>query len=269
MNEATPERQSRHIVVALDASSSSLAALRAAAEVAALLDVDLEGLFIEDINLLRLCGFPFNREIGSYTGTARRLENATVERQLRTLATVIQQAMSQVAIKTPVRWSLQVRRGSVVNELLAAAQEADLMSLGRSGQRRQNTLGPTASALVQKSRRPLLILGTDGTLADPLTAVYTGSDTSQRALQWLATLTHYNPRPVRVLLVVRPDMPRTIPELEAEARALLGDLTVEFFVVRYGNVLMSLHAHNGGTLVLPNEYAALVAEHPGPIILVP
>jgi nucleotide-binding universal stress UspA family protein len=265
----TPERRNKRIVVALDASSYSLAALRAAAEVAALLDIDLEGLFVEDINLLRLCGFSFNREIGSYTGTSRHLENAAVERQLRTLAAVIQQAMSQVATKTPVRWSLQVRRGSVVNELLAAAQDADLMSLGRSGQGRRSTLGSTASALVQKSQRPLLILGRDGALVDPLTAVYTGSATSQRALQWLATLTHYNPRPVRVILAVRPDMPRALPELEAEARAILGDLTVEFFTVRYGNILMALQAHNGGTLVLPNEYAALVAEHSGPIILVP
>ncbi|MCC6457413.1 MAG: universal stress protein [Caldilineaceae bacterium] len=269
MNEATPQRQSRRIVVALDASSYSLAALRAAAEVAALLDVDLEGLFIEDINILRLCGYPFTQEIGSYTGASRHLENAAVERQLRTLAAVIQQAMSQVALKTPVRWSLQVRRGPVIDELLAAAQDADLMSLGRSGQGRRNTLGSTASALVQKSQRPLLLLGKDGALVDPLTAVYTGSTTSQRALQWLATLTQYNPRPVRVILVVRPDMPRAIPELEAEARAILGDLPVEFFTVRYGNVLMTLHAHNGGTLVLPNEYTALVAEHPGPIILVP
>jgi hypothetical protein len=75
------------------------------------------------------------------------------------------------------------------------------------------------------------------------------------------------------MLVVRPDSARTVDELEAEARNILGnlagDLAVEFTIVRYGNVLMTLRAHNGGTLVLPSEYADLVAEHTGPTIIVP
>ena len=267
MNASTPTPQSKRIVVALDASSYSLAALRAAAEVAALLDVDLEGLFIEDINLLYLCGFPFSQEIGSYT--ARRMENAIVERQLRTQADLIQKSINRVILKTPVRWTFQVRRGSVVNELLTAAQDAELLSIGRSGQARRNTLGSTARALIQNSRRPVLLLGEDGQLAYPLIAIYTGSDTSRRVLHWIATFTHHSPRPVRVMLVVRPDTERTVNELEAEARAILGDLPVDFIVVRYGSVLMTLRAHNGGTLVLPSEYVDLVTEHTGPTIIVP
>jgi nucleotide-binding universal stress UspA family protein len=270
VNESTPTPQSRRIVVALDASSYSLAALRAAAEVAALLGVDLEGLFVEDINLLHLCGFPFSQEIGSYTATARPMENAIVERQLRTQADVIQKSINRVVLKTPIRWTFQVRRGSVVNELLAAAQDAELLSIGRSGQVRRSTLGSTARALVRNSRRPVLLLGEDGQLAYPLIALYTGSDTSRRVLHWIATFTHHNPRPVRVMLVVRPDDgTRSIEELEQEARALLGDLPVDFITVRYGNVLMTLRAHNGGTLVLPSEYVDLVTEHTGPTILVP
>ena len=269
MNQATPEGQSRRIVVALDASSYSLAALRAAAELAELLDVELEGLFIEDINLLYLCGFPFSQEIGSYTATVRPLENAVVERQLRTLAAHIHQAMNRVVLKSPVRWTFHVRRGSVVNELLAAAQSADILSIGRSGQVRRRTLGSTARALVQQSQRPLLLLDQDGGLVYPLIAIYTGSDTSQRVLKWLTTLARHSERPVRVMLVVRPDIKRTVEELEAEARAILGDRTAEFIVVRYGNVLMTLRAHNDGTLVLPSEYADLVIEHSGPTILVP
>src|SRR5215204_3884792 len=101
-NEHRTEHQSGRIVVALDASSYSLAALRAAADLASLLDTELEGLFIEDINLVYLCGFPFSQEIGSYTATARRLENITIERQLRTQATIIHQSMNRVVLKTPV-----------------------------------------------------------------------------------------------------------------------------------------------------------------------
>jgi nucleotide-binding universal stress UspA family protein len=269
VNESTLKPQSRRIVVALDASSYSQAALRAAAEVAALLDIDLEGLFVEDINLLYLCGFPFNQEIGSYTATARRMENAIVERQLRTQASLIQQSINRIVLKTPIRWTFQVRRGSVVNELLTAAQDAELLSIGRSGQVRRTSLGSTARALVKSSRRPVLLLGEDGQLVYPLIAIYTGSETSTRVLQWIASFTRHSPRRVRVMLVVRPDIPRPIEELEVEARALLGDLPVDFIRVRYGNLLMTLRAHNSGTLVLPSEYADLVTEHTGPTIIVP
>ena len=62
----TDEEQSERIVVALDASPNSVAALRAGAELASLLGVDLEGLFVEDIDLVRLCGLPYRQEVGSF-----------------------------------------------------------------------------------------------------------------------------------------------------------------------------------------------------------
>lgn len=269
MSEMVAERPHRRIVVALDASSYSLAALRTAAELAALLDIELEGLFVEDINLLHLCGFPFNQEIGSYTGAPRRLDNSAIERELRAIAATIHNAINKADFNPPVRWSFQVRRGPVVKELLDAAQNADLLSLGRSGQRKRSSLGSTARAIVEKSRRPLLLMGAEGGLVYPLIAVYTGSAAAQRALEWLATLSRQSRRLARVLLVARPGDPQSIGELEKEARAVLGNLPVEFIPVRYGNVLMTLAAHNHGTLVLPGEQASLVAEHTGPTLIVP
>jgi hypothetical protein len=112
-------------------------------------------------------------------------------------------------------------------------------------------------------------LDEEGGLVYPLIAIYTGSAASRRVLQWLTTLAQRSRHAVRVFLVVRPDIERTIEELEAEARAILGDLPVEFFTVRFGNVLMTLRAHNSGTLVLPSEYVDLVSEHTGPTIIVP
>jgi nucleotide-binding universal stress UspA family protein len=269
MNEDTLDRRRERIVVALDASPYSLAALRTAAELAMLLDIELEGIFIEDINLLHLCGFPFGQEIGSYTATVRRVDNVGVERQLRALANVIQQSMSQVATRMPVRWSFNVRRGAVVRELLEATQNAHLLSLGRSGQVRRQSLGSTARALVQQSQRPLLLLGISGGLVYPLVAIYTGTAATKRALEWMATLARYNTQPVRVLVVARPDASRSLAELQDEASAILGNHAAEFIPVRYGNVLMTLRAYDGGTLVLSSEQADLAAEHPGPTVIVP
>ena len=51
------------VMVALDSTKQSQAALKAAAELAARLNVELIGLFVEDINLLQLASLPFAREI--------------------------------------------------------------------------------------------------------------------------------------------------------------------------------------------------------------
>jgi nucleotide-binding universal stress UspA family protein len=254
----------------LDASPQSVAALRAAAELAALMEAELEGLFIEDINLLHLCGLPFSHEIGSYTAKRRQLDNRGLERQLRAVATTIQRAMTQVTTQKPVRWHFQVRRGSVVSELLAAAQNAALVSVGRAGRVRRRTLGSTARSLVEQSRQPLLILGEDNRLVYPLIVVFTGTPAAERALLFAARLAQRSRSGLRVLLWPRDEADAGLAELEAQARARAGAVALTVVPVRHdGSVLAALRSQGGGTLVLPGEQSALVAEHTGPVLLVP
>ena len=65
MNESEPNLAIRRILIALDASTHSLAALHAAAEMAANMQAELIGLFVEDENLLHLAGLPFAQEVRS------------------------------------------------------------------------------------------------------------------------------------------------------------------------------------------------------------
>ncbi|MCC6165822.1 MAG: universal stress protein [Caldilineaceae bacterium] len=263
------------IVVALDASPQSVAALKAAAELAALMQAELEGLFIEDINLLYLCGLPFGHEIGSYTAKLRRLDNAGMERQLRVLAATIQQVMERVAAQTPVRWSFQVRRGPVVQELLAAAQSAALMSMGRAGRVRRRGIGSTAQSLVSQTQRPLLILGEGSGLEYPLTVVYTGTAAAQRALELALRLVRHEPSRLRVVVWDGGDTTLDTAQVEQTAQRLIGgepERAAQVTFVRAGrtaDLLAALRALDGGTLVLPHEQAALVAQHAGPTLLVP
>jgi nucleotide-binding universal stress UspA family protein len=264
--------QTERILVALDASPHSVAALKAAAELAALLEAELEGLFVEDINLLYLCNFPFCREIGSYTAKPRPVDNATMERQLRILAGAIQQAMERVAAQTPVRWSFHVRRGPVVAELLAAAQSAALLSLGRAGRLRRTSLGSTARSLVSKSQRPLLILGEGSGLEYPLTVVYTGSLAARRALEMAARLAVRHNSALRVLVWHGGQEEVDTAQVEQEARQQIeleqAEATFEI-VDRSADLLETLRRQDSGTVVLPGEHAALVGEHSGPTLLVP
>ena len=55
--------QIKRIIVALDASAHSQAAMDAAASIAELLEAELIGVFVEDINLVRVAQLPFVREV--------------------------------------------------------------------------------------------------------------------------------------------------------------------------------------------------------------
>lgn len=266
MNEIKRPLPPTRVLVAVDASPASLVALRSAAQLAALMEAELEGLFVEDANLLVLCGFPFCTEIGSHSGRVRPLNGAAIERQLRALANEIEQSMQHVARETPLKWRFQVRRGQVVPELLKAAQEAALMSLGRTSRTRRRALGSTAQSMVRQSSRPLLILGERGGAVVPLTVVYTGTPAAKRAVTLGRDLAAKHDETLRVLILPVPGQ-STAPQ-EDEVRSLMDGRPVRFLPL-HGNVYTTLHTYDGGTLVLPGDRAALVTEFDGPVLLVP
>ena len=67
------------VLILLDGSRLSLAALEAAAEIAAARNAEVLGIFVEEINLLRAAGYGFAQEVGGSSGLARPLETAALE----------------------------------------------------------------------------------------------------------------------------------------------------------------------------------------------
>lgn len=264
------------IVVALDASPQSVAALRAAAELAALLQADVEGLFVEDVDLLALCGLPFGCEVRSFTATVRRLDSAELERQLRVQAAQILALMERVVAQSQVHWSFRVLRGAVAEELLGAAQSAALMSLGRAGRSRRRGLGSITQTLVEQAELPLLISDEGQGLQYPLTVLYTGSGAARRALALALRLAGGLPGRVRVVLSAAAEAGCELGQLEDEARQLaaasLPGAAAGVALVRTAGTAdlpALVRSLDGGTLVLPREQAALVAEYGGASLLVP
>lgn len=121
---------SRRVLVALDALSRSQAALRTAGALAAELDAELAGLFVEDINLARLFALPFAREFCVLSGELRPLSQADIERGWRRDAAALQQRLAEAAGELQVRWSFQVARGRMAAEVRVQAQAVDLVVLG-------------------------------------------------------------------------------------------------------------------------------------------
>jgi K+-sensing histidine kinase KdpD len=59
VSQTNPVLTIRRILVALDASPDSLAALKTAADLARRMEAELMGLFVEDIELLRMADSPY------------------------------------------------------------------------------------------------------------------------------------------------------------------------------------------------------------------
>jgi nucleotide-binding universal stress UspA family protein len=174
----------RHILVALDASPHSLATLEAAAELAAGLKAELLGLFVEDINPLRLAESPFAREMGVVSTTCRQLDILEIERELRAQASRARRALAIAAGRAQVPWSFRVARGVITSELLTAASEADLVILGKASWSLtgRKHLGSTARAVLSQVTCLTLILQQGVHLSLPILVVYDGSTLTQKAL---------------------------------------------------------------------------------------
>lgn len=117
----------RRIIVELESAPRSRAKLEVAAKLAAQMEAELVGMFVEDINLLHFAGMPFAREVCLASATRRPLDVEGMERSLRALASEAQRTLAMVAGRIPVRWSFRVARGTAGAELLAAATHADLV----------------------------------------------------------------------------------------------------------------------------------------------
>jgi len=178
----------RRILVALDASPHSLSALQAAVELAAEHGAELVGVFVEDVNLVRLAALPVTREIGQASARIRELDERTMTRQLRRLAQRAEQALAREAGRLQVRWSFSVSRGTVGAELWGAASEADLVVMGRTGWSARRRAGSSVEAVLASGMRRTLVIGTGARLHPSLLVIHDGSEMGDRALQTAALL---------------------------------------------------------------------------------
>ncbi len=128
--EEDEQQGTRRIVVTLDASACGRAALEAAAQLAAGMQAELQGLFVEDVDLLRLANLPLASEIPLPGAVPRQLELARIQCAFRAHAARVQQALAEVADRLQLRWSFQVLQGDVVRTSRALAEEAELLVLG-------------------------------------------------------------------------------------------------------------------------------------------
>lgn len=259
----------RRIVVALDASPLSLAALQAAVALAAGMEAELAGLFVEDIHLLRLAATPAATRLLYPTATEESLDARRMEREWRAQAERARRELALAAEHAKVRWSFRIVRGDVPAEVLLAAAEADLLTLGRSGWSpvRALNLGSTARAAIAGTGCSLLLAHRSISSKLPVLVVYDGSSSAIAAGRLAARLARATSKHL-VLLIPSPEG-RVDPAFARElARDLhFGQLHLRFRAIHpedHSKFLAVVRSERAGLVVIPGESPLLeerMAEH--------
>lgn len=217
----------RRIVVTLDSSAHGRAALEAAAELAARLHAELEGLFIEDSDLFNLAALPFGHEVNISTGAARPFDTEELENQLRAETMRMRRALDDAARARRIQSRFRITRGRRVSEAVAAAGEADLLIMGAAGHEIGLRFRPGAEALEtsEKAPRSVLLLRSGARLQGKPLVIYDGSEAADKALAAAALLTASRRDGIRVQIAAGDtDQAETV---ESRARETLSALGLE------------------------------------------
>jgi len=245
----------RRILVALDASPHSLAALRAAVDLAARMDAELEGLFVEDAALLRLAELPCAREVLHFSTAEFPVSRASMESRLRAQSEQARTALEAAAKRARIEWSFRTVRGEVAAEVSAAAAGVDLLALGRGGWALDRRVRTGSTALeIAASSLPVLLLPERGIPENAhLLVYYDSSPAAKRALLAAAQLAGAGMD--GLTLLVESGSGADAESIEREVAALLEGMGVE---VRYlpfdpdkkDSLLVALKAEKNGVLFL-------------------
>jgi nucleotide-binding universal stress UspA family protein len=174
----------RRIVVAIDVSMDSVAALQAAAQLAAGLRVTLHGLFVQDTDLISAADVPFVKEVRPLTVSTVELSGAMLRRQIDVQAVHARRLLEWAANMAGVPFEFSIRSGNVARELINAATETDLILLGKAslGASSRRKLGTTARTVLCESSAPVMVFREGLHLGWPIMVLYDGSPSAERAL---------------------------------------------------------------------------------------
>lgn len=250
----------RRVIILLDASRRSMAALDAAAVFARTSGAELVGWFVEEEELLRCAGYPWVREV-SLSGAVTRMQPEQVEQRLRNRAEAVRSALQGIARARGLQTRLQVYRGRVIQKVLEESTKDDFLVLGKIGYR--GILGPgvgsTARALMGHAAGTVMFYEQPVTSVSPsiVAVIVPPEGGGRRALATAVALAADNDASLAVLLAT--DESGNDP-CENTVRALLREMDPHLPVqaVRQAtmtNVLQILREESAQRLVVPRQWA--------------
>jgi nucleotide-binding universal stress UspA family protein len=255
MNEDQSPVTIRRILVAIDASSNSMTAVESAAGLAARWGAELLGLFVEDSELFEMASSPYARRILYPSAEQAPVDRAAVESELKAQSEHARKALASAAEQSRVPWSFRIVRGNVATEVLAAADEADLLAMGRTGWPfgKQGRIGSTVLEIIAATS-PVLLLSEERLPEHArLVVCYDGSGAARCRLIAAARLARTGIGGLTVFLSAKDE--QTTDEMKREVAALLaaGDIEIRYRQIDpldEASLLTALREEKPGMLVL-------------------
>jgi nucleotide-binding universal stress UspA family protein len=216
----------RRILVALDASPHSHAALQEAASLAAPLQAELAGVFVLDAELLRFSALPKAWETGLTSAQRRPMNPEIMERTLMLQAGRARKALEAAARHHNLQASFEIIRGNVLAELLRATAHTDLLAMGIVGQMNimRPRLGSTVRGITTRAECSVLLQGPASRKGKSVALVYGHSVHADRALTLAAQLAAQRDATLVVLLCGDGD---SFGKLEDSAKKQLQSTSAE------------------------------------------
>ena len=247
----------RRILVALDASPHSHAALEAAAALAVPLQAELAGIFVLDAELLRMSALPEARETGLTSARRRTLNPETMERALKLQAERARKSLEDIARHHRLATTFQLMRGNVLAELLRAAEQTDLLAMGFMGQMNvtRPRLGSTVRGVTSRAACSVLLLSPGVRKGSAVVAVYGRSANANSALAIASQLADQRDSPLVVLVCAPEETAAPLKEAVAEQLASAGDGSVAETIDPNGfeRLKAALEQHDAGLLVMASD----------------
>ncbi|MFZ7127654.1 MAG: universal stress protein [Desulfobacterales bacterium] len=271
----------RRILVALDASPASRSTIQTAVDLASRFDAEVVGLFVEDVDLLRVASLPFVREVGAFSLLARKLDYDVMQRQLRAQAEQMRRALATAAEVHGVTWEFLVKRGAVTAEVMTAGANADLMIIGRAGRAltARRRMGSTVRTMVLQRPGLTFILTTTLQPTHPVIFLYDGSVAGEKALEIAGSLVEVQDRRLTVITVA--ESRDEAEELRETALLRLTDFSLagdSHILIRpdRARIAWLVRMSGRGPVILPcgkerlqgEQLCSLLDEIPNPILLV-
>ena len=180
----------RKVLVALDASRQSRLALDAAARLAQWHQAELQGLYVEDIDLVRLATLPVGQEIGQASPLPLKLDSRRLARRFSGGAAEAERWLAETAGRRNVRWTFRVERGEVTSVIAQAAGGADVVALGRAGTGTSGPgrLGSTARAIATGQTQSVILIQAPLPAGETVVALFDGSEACARSVRTSALL---------------------------------------------------------------------------------
>jgi hypothetical protein len=241
------------IVVAINAARRCGETLELATALASSVGADLEVVFVEDANLLRLADLPVTREVDRVSGTTRDLDSRRMLRALRCEVRQLRRQLWRLGRTTTVRSTMRVVRGHYLTEALAASASVDVTFVHGArrplpGEHLAST--PVRSVAAGAARGPTGRAGA----GKPLWTLFDGSPASVRALKVAVKLARTLAGNLVVLLPGRGA--DEIESLKREAQTAADRADLQYLVVaeyRFSQLGQALAPGAGGPLVLARK----------------